>query len=218
MSPTLERLLGSIYPGDLAPEHRADLQKSGLTDRTIAQHKIRSVPPSMIDRLLGFDAPKVTSAYIIPFPGPQGGWMPHVRMRVFPACADCQGRTVKYLGPRGAAPRLYFPIPSIPAVTASNASAWLVEGAKKALAVAQLELPAVGFEGIEGWHAKGTTTLIEDFDLIPLRGRLVELVPDGDVASNLAVARGITKFSEALEARGARVRIRLLPITQGVAA
>src|SRR6266516_3494141 len=39
---------------DFHPEHLADLRKSGLADGTIAQQKIRSVPPHMIDKLLGF--------------------------------------------------------------------------------------------------------------------------------------------------------------------
>ena len=84
-------------------------------------------------------------------------------------------------------------------------------GAKKALAVAQLGLPAVAFEGIEAWHTKGTTALLDDFTLISLKDRLVELVPDGDVQTNSAVAHGITKLAGALEARGARVRVVMLP-------
>ena len=40
---------------------------------------------AMIDQLLGFPAPKITSAYVIPFPDPRGGWMDHIRMKVFPS-------------------------------------------------------------------------------------------------------------------------------------
>jgi Domain of unknown function (DUF3854) len=209
--PTLNLLLSCLYDGALAPEHRADLANSGLTDETIAQHKIRSVPPSMIARLLGFGASKVTSAYIIPFPDPQGGWMSHVRLKVFPAYTDGEGRTVKYLGPKGAAPRLYFPILSIPAVTASDAPLWCVEGAKKALAVAQLRLPTVGFEGIEGWHTRGTSILLADFDTIPLRGRWIELVPDGDVQTNPNVRRGAIRLADAFRECGAHPRLVRLP-------
>ena len=88
---------------------------------------------------------------------------------------------------------------------------WLVEGAKKALALAQLELPAVGFEGIEGWHAKGTTALLPDFNLISLSGRVVELVPDGDVQTNPDVRRGAERLAAALATRGARPRLIALP-------
>jgi hypothetical protein len=43
---TLEHLLSCIYKGILAPEHLADLLKSGLSDENICSQKIRSVPPS----------------------------------------------------------------------------------------------------------------------------------------------------------------------------
>jgi hypothetical protein len=69
----LELLLSAVYDGGLVPEHRDDLRKSGLTEATIATHRLRSVPPSMIPRLLGFDPPKVRSAMLIPFPAPHGG-------------------------------------------------------------------------------------------------------------------------------------------------
>ena len=89
---------------------------------------------------------------------------------------------------------------------------WLVEGAKKALAVAQLGLAAVGFEGIEGWHrGRAVTTLLADFDLIPLAGRLIELVLDGDVETNSAVQGGAARLADALRARGARPRLVRLP-------
>jgi hypothetical protein len=88
---------------------------------------------------------------------------------------------------------------------------WVVEGAKKSLAVAQLGLPAVGFEGIEGWHVGGSRELLPDFAVVPLCGRVVELVPDGDVRTNPNVERGALGFAEALQARGARVRVVILP-------
>ena len=53
MNATLKLLLSELYPGSLAPEHRADLEKSGLTAETIAQHKLRSIPPDLIDVLVG---------------------------------------------------------------------------------------------------------------------------------------------------------------------
>ena len=137
-------LLSPLYEGALVSEHRADLRKSGLTPEMIRMQRLLSVPPSMIDTLLGFPTPKVSSAYILPYPDPAGGWLDHVRLKVFPSYIDRQGRTVKYLGPKGAPPRLYFPITTLPMVTTMDAPVWLVEGVKKALAVAQLGLPAVG--------------------------------------------------------------------------
>lgn len=214
MTRHLDFLLSPFYDAtELHPEHLADLRRSGLTDETLTRQKIRSVPPHMIAQLLGFDFPAVRSAYLIPFPDPRGGWMDHVRMKVFPALTTERG-TRKYLQPRGSGVRLFFPlVTTLPAVLDSiTAPLWLVEGEKKSLAVAQLGLPAVGFCGIDAWHAAGARTLLPDFDLIPLAGRTVELVPDGDWRTNPAVERGALRLAEALEARGARVRLVVLPL------
>jgi hypothetical protein len=212
MNPHLDFLLSAVYDGaGFHPEHLADLRRSGLTDTTITRQKIRSVPPHMIDQLLGFDPRGVVSAYLIPFPDPRGGWLDHVRVKVFPTIMTERG-TLKYLQPRGSGVRLFFPLATLPAVLTSDASLWLIEGEKKGLAVAQLGLPAVGFCGIEGWHRGGSRELLPDFDTIPLRGRTVELVPDGDWRVNPNVERGAFRFAAALEQRGARARLVVLPV------
>jgi hypothetical protein len=207
---TLHLLLSPLYDGALAPAHRADLAKSGLTEETIRTHRIMSVPPDMIRHLLGFDPTGVVSAMVLPFPDPTSGWFDHVRVKIFPTLIDRDGHQVKYLGPCGMAPRLYFPIPAT-AVLSGMAPVWLTEGSKKALAVAQLGLPAVGFEGIEAWHTRGSTDLLPDFDLIPLAGRVVEVVADGDWQINSHVRRGVERLGAALAGRGARPRLVALP-------
>jgi uncharacterized protein DUF3854 len=211
MNPALEFLLGRIYDGALAPDHRADLERSGLTPETIAANYFRSVPPAMPGRLLGFDVP-VRSMMLLPFRAPAGGFMDFVRVKLFPALADADRHTTKYLQPRGSTPRLYFPAPTLRDGLADPArTLWCVEGEKKSLAVAQLGYCAVGFLGAEGWHVKDSATLLPDFDACRLRNRIVELLPDGDYRSNLHVKRAMHRFATALAARGARPRVRLLP-------
>jgi hypothetical protein len=211
----LDFLLSSIYDEtSLHPAHAADLARSGITDETRRAQKIRTVcPPYVIDGLLDRDVPQVLHAYVIPFADPSGGWFNHIRLKVFPAFTAGDGSTVKYLGPKGDGPRVFFTMASLEAVCRSTAPAWIIEGAKKALAVSQLGLPAVGIEGIEGWHVRGSRELLPDFDLIPLRGRTVDVCPDGDWRSNPHVARGAERLALALEGRGARVRIVALPET-----
>jgi hypothetical protein len=58
--------------------------------------------------------------------------------------------------------------------------------------------------------------LLADFDAIRLAGRIIELAPDGDWRVNPNVERGVRQFADALERRGARVRLVVLPL--GVAA
>jgi hypothetical protein len=207
----LALLLSTLYDGALAPEHRDNLEQSGLTPATIHGHFIRAVPPAMVTRLLGFDVPNLSSALLFPFRAPAGGFMDHVFMKRFPTGQDRHGHTVKYLTRKGATPRLYFTQPHLATICESDAPIWLVEGIKQSLAVAQTGLPTVGFMGIENWHAAGTTTLCPDFEAISLRDRIVELVPDGDWQTNPAVERGIRRLAAALGARGARPRIVVLP-------
>ncbi len=211
MNPHLALLIGRAYDGGLSAGHLADLRKSGLTDATIREQFIRSVPPGMIGRLLGFDRPEIQSALLFPFRSPAGGFMAHVRVKIFPGLTDADGHAVKYLQPTGSAPRLYFVARCGAEVLEGEAPLWLVEGEKKALAVAQRGLPTVGFCGVEGWHAKGERRLLEDFNAIRLQGRIVEVLPDGDYKTNPNVARAIQRFGVALTARGARPRVVLLP-------
>jgi hypothetical protein len=95
MNPHLEHLLSRVFDGALAPEHLADLRKSSLGDEIIAEQHIRSVPPGMIARLLGYDLPKVTSALLFPYPSPDGGFMDTVRVKLFAPQIDSEGHGFK---------------------------------------------------------------------------------------------------------------------------
>jgi hypothetical protein len=90
---------------------------------------------------------------------------------------------------------------------------YIIEGEKKALLMAQLGFPAIGIAGVEGWHARGSRTLLPDFDVIPLKGRLIELLPDGDYQQNLNVRRAVKRFADTLCQAGARPRLMRLPAT-----
>jgi uncharacterized protein DUF3854 len=218
VSRELGLLLSSLYDQNkLGPEHLADVRRSGLTDETIRTHKLRSISPAIIGRLLGFDNPKIRSAMLIPYPDPAGSFFDHVRMKIFPPLPKDStrgGGTVKYLQPPGSPVRLYFPLRSI-AELAGATPMWLVEGEKKALAVAQLGLPAVGFAGIHAWHRADSRELIPDFGLVRLADRLIELVPDGDWRTNPRVLRGAIGLAMALQARGAQTRLVVLPGERG---
>jgi hypothetical protein len=118
---------------------------------------------------------------------------------------------LKYISRRAQPPRLYFPLATLRAVLESDAAVWCIEGEKKSLAAAQLGLPSVGLESAWGWHVKGSRELLPDFDVIPLRGRVVELVPDSDVSSNALIASSMRRLADALRARGAKPRLVRVP-------
>jgi Domain of unknown function (DUF3854) len=206
VNPHLAFLLSSVYDGALAPAHREDLEQSGLSTEFIRAQFIRSIPPDLIDRLLGFDVPAVRSAYLIPFPDPRGGWMDHVRMKVFPPLTTEHG-TIKYLQPKRSGVRIYFPLASLEAVLQSDAPLFVVEGEKKALAVALLGLTAIGLCGIEGWHLGGSRALHPHLDAVPLQGRDLTLVPDADWTTILPVNRAVQALAAALARRGGRPSI-----------
>jgi hypothetical protein len=211
MNPDLEFLLSRLYDDSIAPEHREDLRKSGLTDETIKANYIRSIPPGMITPLLKFDVPAVRSALLFPFRSPGGGFMDHIRMKVFPPLADNNGHTIKYLQPRHTAARIYFVGACLARVLEGVEDLYVVEGEKKALAVAQDGLPAVGICGIEGWHAKGSREIHPDFAPIPLRGRTVKVIPDADYRTNPDVDRAVRRLGTALEQAGARPLLVRVP-------
>jgi hypothetical protein len=108
MNAPLDFLLSAVYDATRLdhPLHLSDLRRSSLSEETIRLQKISDVPPHMIDQLLGFAAPKITSAYLLPFADPRGGWMEHVRMKVFPSITTENG-TIKYLQPRHSGVRIY---------------------------------------------------------------------------------------------------------------
>jgi len=209
----LDFLMSKIYDGSLDSEHLADLRRSGLIAETIQRQRIRTVPPDMFERLLGYVAPRaVRSMMLIPYFDAAGGLMPHIRVKVFPPITDgADGHTIKYLQPRGSAIRVFFPIATLTQVLEGDGALLLVEGEKKALAVAQRGLPVVGIAGIEAWHARGARSLLPDFQPIRLMGRVVEIVPDSDFRTNRNVEQAVSGLATALAVRGARARVVLLP-------
>ena len=207
----LAHLLSRIYDGSLAPEHLADLRKSTLTDETIRAQHIRSVPPAMIAPLLGFDISAIKSALLFPFRSPSFGFTDLARIKVFPALTDAAGHSVKYLQPRGSHPRVYFIARCLREVLEGDDPLWIVEGEKKALAIAQLGRPTIGICGVEGWHSRQSCLLLDDFDAIHLKDRVVELLPDSDFQTNPDVRRAVEGFGRALRGRGAHPRVVLLP-------
>jgi hypothetical protein len=204
-------LTSSIYDAfPLHPDHLLDLLASGLSGATIEQQGFRTVPADMIRKLLGYSIPLGHTAYVIPYFDHAGVMTDHIRLKVTPAIVK-KTSTMKYAGPRGAAPRLFIPLATREAALSGEGELWLLEGAKKSLSASQLGLPALGFEGIEAWHTRGSSRLLEDFRHVRLRDRIVELVPDGDVKTNPDVERGARRLADALREAGAQPRLVCLP-------
>jgi hypothetical protein len=192
---------------DLSPEHRADLLKSGLTDETMAAANIHSIPPCDIPKILGKHlADKVESLLAFPYPG--NGF---IRYKLFPPVRDKDGHDVKYYQAPGSGVHLYFPPGVEDFVINPSIPLNLGEGEKKALKGSQEGIPVVGMGGINNYKNKDSEDLIPDFNNIPLNGREVNILPDGDYHRNKDVERAVLKLATLLKQRGATPFLISLP-------
>lgn len=201
------------YPPEFArrfhPDHLADLARSGLTQETIAALGIHTVRPGDIPRLVGWDPPGVTSALAFPYPGEDG----FARLKVFPPFTAKDGQTVKYLQRPGTGVHLYI-TPSARAVLADpTIPLTFTEGEKKAAALHQAGIPAVGLGGLWNWLEHGLP--IAALDRIAWAEREALLDFDSDVWSRPELLCAVYTFGREIEDRGAQVRVRRIPPLSG---
>jgi hypothetical protein len=172
---------------NLAPEHCADLKKSGLSDDTIREAGIKSLVLANAKKLLGFKLhPGIQSLYKIPYFDLEGKELNFFRVKVFPSYKDKEGHTVKYLQPKNTKPQLYMP----PLINYSDMACdpstkfGIIEGEKKLLAALQDGMSAFGLGGVWSWVSKdnGVSKPIKDFDSFEWKGREeVLIVGDSDI-------------------------------------
>lgn len=189
---------------NIHPDHRDDLYKSGITDETIGAAGIFSVPPDKIKKALGWNAP-VTS--LLAFPYGNG----FTRYKLFPPLINKEGRAQKYSQQKGSGLHLYLP----PKFDIGADCLRITEGEKKALKGSQEGLNVSALGGIWNFGAKdadsGLTRLIDDLKALHLKGKLLEIIPDGDFQLKEPVAHAVYRFGTLLEVEGAAVRIVALP-------
>lgn len=201
---------GHVVNGNkLHPSHIADLKKSELSDETILKAGIKSVPPDMINKKLGFNISDLTSCYEIPY------GKDFSRFRTF-YTDNKNGKQPKYLQRKNTCNRLYIPPDVRPLLSNPALHLCITEGEKKALKATQEGLPCIALSGLWTW-SDGTKELIPDFDQIALKGRTVYIIPDNDwlqpnkhgYKKNLRQA--VYQLAEKLKERGARVYVVQLP-------
>jgi len=188
----------------LAPSHIEDLRKSGLSDETIQEAGLKSVPPRLFKEILDHNA-KIESMYLIPYPGTDFS-----RYKLFPPLTNREGHTKKYHQPKDSAPRLYVP----PGFDCTKKLWRITEGEKKALKATQDGLNCLGVGGAYSGAKKngdGKSELIPDLQNIPWKNKTVEIIPDADFKTKDHVARGFYRFAKLLEEKGATVFIVELP-------
>ena len=99
---------------------------------------------------------------------------------------------------------------------------FIVEGVTRVDALAGLGIAAVGLLGIDSWKGKnkregGATTALPDFDVLPIKGAPIIIVPDGDAWEKEGVARAVRRLGAFLQARGAlTVQVLRVPNEMGL--
>lgn len=193
----------------LHPDHLKDLRKSGLSDETIREAKIYSVPPGNINKIFGFNNPKIKSLLAFPYQGCDG----FERYKIFPPQEN-----KKYHQPGGSQNHLYIPETLNSILPDPSIPLYITEGEKKTLKACQDGLPSIAEGGLWNWSdGSEDKNLISDFNKIAWQGREVNIIPDNDWLSptrrgeqkNLKEA--VNELAYRLIDRGAKVYIIQLP-------
>jgi putative DNA primase/helicase len=193
----------------LHPEHEANLKEgSGLTDQTILESGIYSVPPGLINKKLGKNDSRINSLMAIPYPGTNG----FERYKPFSE----KPYPKKYLQRYQSKNHLYIPTSVNGQLSDSTQPLHIPEGEKKCLKMNQEGILAVGLSGLWNW-SNGNKELIDDFNQILFADRKAVIVPDNDwqkpdkngYKKNLPQA--VNELAQKLIERGAKVFIKLLP-------
>jgi len=192
----------------LHPAHLADLERSGLTPDTILAAGVYSVSPDEIGKKLGGHDSGISSLLAFPYSGCDG----FERYK----CFYQEGATgPKYSQKAGTPNRLYLPLT---VDLEGDGHLTICEGEKKALALNQAGIPAVGIGGVWNWCEKAEggyrkpkeSKPIQDLDLVNWR-RSVTIIFDSDAHANPMVRLAAFRLARELSRRGAAVSIFFIP-------
>jgi hypothetical protein len=131
---------------------------------------------------------------------------------------DARDREIKYELPKNAGVRLDCPPRCRPQLGNPAIRLWVVEGQKKADALASHGVCAIALLGVWNFKGKnvfGGVTFSNDWDYIALKGRELVIAYDSDLMTKPAVRRAFERLTEHLRRKGARVVAVYLPTEGG---
>jgi hypothetical protein len=212
---------------------KEDLQRSGLSEETIAAMRVRELTAEELSRRGVQGAAEADRiAYLIPYFDLDGNVIPgHSRVRLLPPILTPQGKEIKYLQAKGTGNHAYLP-PVIPRSVWEDTSIplYITEGEKKAAAGAQQGLATVGLGGVWSWRSRNlvipqtqVTTkgkvaqirlspdeevsfveqVVPELKQLKLRERSVEIVFDSDYVEKESVQDAAFELSVWLQEQGA---------------
>lgn len=214
----------------LSPQHRRDLHESGLTDETIAAAGFRtSTDPVEIGRILNWKGPAqhLGPSLVIPFLSMANGELNgFARIKPSTPITETNKKTGKvskrkYEQPIGVAVHAYVTSAAYDARNDPSIPLVITEGEKKALAIAQAGIAAIGLTGVSAWSKKrprdknnktiGPRELNDDLAAFAWNGRPVSVVFDSDPRRNPDVNREAIAFTLCLLGHGAKAIHVVLP-------
>jgi len=135
----------------LIPTHTEHLLGRGLTQATINAARLWSATAEEVAQILGYD-PR-SGGIVIPYFHPFTGQVVLNRVRPDkPPLYD--GKPAKYLSPKGAENRLYFPPGAREWTDDPSLPIGVTEGEFKALWAYQVGLRYIGLIGVYGWRGR----------------------------------------------------------------
>jgi Protein of unknown function (DUF3987)/Domain of unknown function (DUF3854) len=201
----------------LLPDHRADLERSGLSEKTIAGWGAYSIEADQrwVISQLGFPHlhPPALALPILPpdYVQPDRN---HVMLKPDRPRLDGRGRPAKYESRPKSRNRIHVPLSVRRELAGPQMPLVITEGQKKAEKAAQEGLCTIALAGVWNWRDRvGDSSFpISDFELLSLTGRRVVLCFDSDAAWNPHVCRAEQDLSSFLGSRfEAIVSIKRLP-------
>jgi hypothetical protein len=212
----------SNHPRLLLPQHRADLERSGLSADQIAACGFYSISdPRRVAELLGWKRPaaQLGSCLAIPFRDAAGVVNGFVRLKPDkPRASNKDGKPCKYESPRGKPNRAYFPPGTVSVLTDPSVPLILTEGEKKSAKADQDGFPCVGLVGVYGFQRRrlqgeldGSRHLIDDLAGVAWKGRTVYVVYDSDAADKPELRWAEWHLAHTLAGQGATMKVVRLP-------
>lgn len=212
----------------LLPQHLADLKKSGIDETTALENGFTSVSdPRRIAQILAWDqragrfAKELGPCLVIRYYDSHGNITKHTRLKPDVPKKYQDGKSAKYLGPKGKPNQIYFPKGIAAALTQPTTSLLITEGEKKALCAQLHGYACLGLAGVECWskpqqrdlsgNQTGDRKLHQSLDDIRWKDRHVYIVFDSDRRQKPEVRRAESALARALQDAGALVRVVQLP-------
>jgi len=198
---------------NLELHHIEDLRRSGLSDETIIDAGIFSADANRVYEILGFNTNQSPGMAFPYYSVTNNNDNPYIRIKIDnPPLIN--GKSAKYLSPRGSQNHLYIPSQIISVLNSPSKPLYITEGEKKALKAVQEGLECIALAGVWCWKGKdseGTSHPIPDMDKIEWKDRNVFLVFDSDAEQKPSVLKAEKALASQLSSRGANVRAIRLP-------